>query len=280
MRRVELGARWRVFTAAIMFVLGLWTPAPLDTLTRFAMAVMLGLACAAVWVFVSIALERGLAFMPEKTWTAFSLVRPMFLSNTFALAVGRGTLIGLTLLGAETAIIRFTQLRLHSYLDGYFHILLPPQYLLIWWPWADRLLDALFQTLAIGLLMGLMLAVSYRGIRWRPGAVIVAALAMALTGVHWSMAGIEPARLQIAVLFIDYLVLAFAFAAYDLLTMFVAFFTFAFLWGEYYNILASIEHSGELVLIALWIAAVIAGVALASRTRIQQEYKKFSAAVG
>ena len=278
MRRVELGARWRVTTTAIMFVLGLWTPAPLDSLTRFAMAILLGLACAAVWLFVSIALELGLASMPEKTWTAFSLVRPVFLSNTFALAVARGTLIGFVLLGAETAIVHSS--RLHSYLDGYFHVILPPQYLLIWWPWADRLLDALFQTLGIGLLLGLILAVSYRVIRWRPGAVIVAALAMALTGVHWSMGAIEPPSLQIALLFFDYLVLAFAFAAYDLLTMLVAFFTFAFVWGEYYNILGSLDHSGEYVVLALWIAAVVVGVGLASRARVQQHYKKFSAAVG
>lgn len=280
MRRVELGARWRLGTTAIMFVLGVWTPSPLDSLTRVAMAILLGLACAAVWLFVSIALELGLAAMPEKTWTAFALVRPMFLSNAFALAVGRGTLIGFALLGEETAVIRLTQLHLHSYLDGYFHIILPPQYLLIWWPWADRMLDALFQTLGIGLLLGLILAMSYRSIRWRPGAVVVAALAMALTGVHWSMGAIEPARLQIAVLFFDYLVLAFAFAAYDLLTMLVAFFTFAFVWGEYYNILASLDHSGEYVVIALWAVAVVIGVGLASRTRVQQQYKKFSAAVG
>jgi len=216
--------------------------------------------------------------MPDKTWTAFSLVRPMFLSNTFALAVGRGTLIGLALIGLETAIVRVSLL--HGYLDGYFHIILPPQYLLIWWPWADRLLDALFQTLGIGALLGLMLAVSYRVIPWRPAAVAIAAAAMALTGVHWSMGAIEPPFLQIGILFLDYLVLAFAFAAYDLLTMFVAFFTFAFLWGEYYNILGSLDHSGEFVAIALWIAAVVVGVSLASRSRVQQHYKKFSAAVG
>jgi hypothetical protein len=276
---VPLGARWRVATCAMMFILGLWTPFPFDSLSRVATGVLLGLACATLWFFLSVALEDCLRSMPEKTWTAFSLVRPMFLSNTFALAIGRGTLVGLSLLGIETAIIRLTQLHLHGYLDGYFHIILPPQYL-AWWPYGDRLFDALFQTLSIGCLMGLMLGVCFRLIRSRPAAVLAAAAAMALTGIHWSMGTVEPAWVQVSVLFLDYLVLAFAFAAYDLLTMLVAFFTFAFLWGEYYNILASLERTGEYFLIALWIVAVIVGIGLASRSRVRQQYKKFSAAVG
>lgn len=238
-RRVDPAARWRTTLCILAFLAfggSSWFLSSFSYFNdKFAWSFGSGLIGAGGWLLGSIALETQIGkTQAPKMYTLMWVCGRRVLSEPCGLAILRGALVGLALLGIDAVAIWVATEQLGAYLDPYQHIYVLGRTLNgAESPVAAVLALGGMQALGIGSLVALVGSVSERVLAqaWMRG-VIPAAL-LAISGVHLSMASIQPFYWTIILLFIDYFILVLTFRRFDLLTLFTAILTFAFCWANY-----------------------------------------------
>jgi protein kinase-like protein len=195
------------------------------------------------------------------------------------LSILRGSLIGLTLLGADTLMLwiatTFFAARLSMIHVGLMGGVINGSA----WPVGIVVGVCVLQMAAFSLLVAFADAVAER-VPMRPWlAMTVAAALLAATGIRVSMAAVQPVPFIVLTLCVDYGLLLVAFRAFDLLTLSAAIGTFA-LWWANYPLLVMQQPTGA---IGPWIAFVVWGLlvsiatAHAFRTGLRHGYRRVAA---
>jgi hypothetical protein len=288
-RTVDLMTRWRVIASlfSLFAGLGLGVFYVADgfraTSVMVLVSVSIGLTTAAVWLFGSVACERIVRRSDAWRLASFaSLFGLKALPPACGLAVVRGTLIGLCILGVDAigvwAATTFLGARLGEDSILFF---LGPLLSGARWPLVVLLVFASLEAFAIGLLVAFFGAVGER-ISTRGWACVFApALLLALGDVHFSMAAIQPYYWTMTLLFVDYVLLFFAFSRFDLLTVVTALFTFAFCSANYSMVVMfrQIGPVEEWAAFVVWGLCVAGAATVAFQKRLRTAFGRMSAAV-
>ncbi|MGH9788180.1 MAG: hypothetical protein ACRD4U_05700, partial [Candidatus Acidiferrales bacterium] len=173
--------------------------------------------------------------------------------------------------------------RLGMRLDSLTHVMCQAwPYLGTSWPGGHLVLDALSQTVAVGLIIA-FLASFLAGFVRRIWATIFGAAALAAVfAVHpfISLGAVQPYHWKLAVLLVGYLLLAWVFMRFDLLTLMAAVFTFAFWWWNY-RLLVMFEPTGARdpwLAFAVWGLVVGAAAAISFQVPLRATYRRLAAA--
>src|SRR5262249_35645347 len=131
-QRVDLRSRWRIIVVAFFgfmwgWLIWLTMMAPLipsvGSSTALITTVLLGLAYGFLTFFALIPIEQAIrSTAPAKFSTFLHLLDRKVVSESCGLAVLRGTLIGLGLLGIDTFLVWLATARLGSSLDSFYAI--------------------------------------------------------------------------------------------------------------------------------------------------------------
>jgi len=283
-RRVNLLARWRIVVACIGLLLGMWFIGVGIGEDAPVMAIVgLGIACALAGFFGSITLERGFSKVGAARIVSFlRLFDGGAASEPCGLAVLRGTLLGLALLGVEAALIWLGMDRFGTRADIYYHNERQAWLLSRWWPGGQVLVYSLFQGMGLALIIGFVVSLAQRFTR-RPWVVAVLTAALvAGCGIPWSLGRIQPNSWMVVLLFLDYLILVWTLLHYDLLTLCAAMFTFAFCL-ENYSMLSMLEPTGapgEWLAFGIWGLLVGLAALVAAQSSVRSAYRRVAAAFG
>ncbi len=256
----------------------------LDVAFRIMMGLMVGLAIAVASFFLSIALER---FVRRVTATKLFTYARVFgrgaASEPCGLAVLRGTLVGLALLGLDTVLVWAATTYLRGRLDSFAHsILQMGTFLGSSFPAVHLAPYSLYQSLAVVVGVPIFVSLVTRWVR-RPALAIVLAAALegvALTSPLFNIGSVQPYHLKVLVLFVDCLLLAWTFSRYDVLTVFVAAFTFAFCWENYLLLVVwqSLGPLAEWVAFGVWGLVVLTAVVIAFQSPLRSGYRRVATA--
>lgn len=290
--QVELGARWRMVMTALYLLIGIWTSGRMpwaadpDTspVVLMFLTMILAVAMAFIWFFGSIALERAVRRAdPARFASVVRFFDRRLLSEPCGLALLRGTLLGLTLLGVDTFLVSTGTTRLGMRLDSLTHLMcLAWPYLRTSWPSAHLILDALAQAVAVGWIIAFLASFLAGFVRRSWESIFGAAALAAVFAVHpfISLGAVQPYQWKLAVLLLSYLFLTWVFIRFDLLTLLAAVFTFAFWWVNY-RLLVMFEPTGagdQWLAFAVWGVAVAAAAAIAFQAPLRSTYRRLAAA--
>ena len=291
-RQVELGVRWRTVMTALYFVLGIWTSGRMpwagdpdsDPVVLIFLTMILAVAMAFIWFFGSIALERAVRRADPARFASFvRFFDRRILSESCGLALLRGTVLGLILLGVDTFLVSIGTTRLGMRLDSLTHVMCQTwPYLRTSWPGGHLVLDGLAQTVAVGLIIAFIASLLAGFVRRSWGTVLAAAPLAAVFAVHpfISLGAVQPYHWKLAVLLAGYLFLAWVFVRFDLLTLMAAVFTFAFWWWNY-RLLVMFEPTGagdQWLAFAVWGLLVAAAASIAFQATLKSSYRRLAAA--
>lgn len=285
-RRVAQGAPWRTAIAAVSFIgaagfASYTTSRPEGVGINMASSIAIGLLYAIVVFLGSIALEVLVRrTRAQKLGTLIALFAPRLGREAPALAVVRGTCIGLMLLGADTCAIWLGTTYFGARLSPIYIGLLGGLINGVAWPVGLVVFTALVQVTGIGLLVAGAGSIAERlpGQRWI--GVVCAAGLLAALGIRDSMGTVLPAYWTWLVLFVDYVILVSAFRRFDLLTVCVAIGTFAFWWANYplfvmQQPIGAVGPKGGFV---VWGVMVAVAAALAFQASLRRGYRRVAAA--
>jgi len=291
-RQVELGARWRTVMTAVYFVLGIWTSGRMpwaadpdsDPVMLIFLTMILAVAMAFIWFFGSIALERAVRRADPARFASFvRFFDRRILSEPCGLALLRGSVLGLILLGVDTFLVSIGTARLGMRLDSLTHVMCQAwPYLGTSWPGGHLVLDGLAQAVAAGLIVALIASLLSGFVRRSWGTVLAAAPLAAVFAVHpfISLGAVQPYHWKLAVLLVGYLFLAWVFVRFDLLTLMATVFMFAFWWWNY-RLLVMFEPTGardQWLAFAVWGLVVAAAAAIAFQATLKSNYRRLAAA--
>jgi hypothetical protein len=291
-RQVELGARWRTVMTALYFVLGIWMSGRMpwagdsdsDPVVLIFLTMILAVAMAFIWFFGSIALERAIRRADPARFVSFvRFFDRRIVSEPCGLALLRGAVLGLILLGVDTVLVSTGTTRLGMRLDSLTHVMCQAwPYLTTSWPGGHLVLDALAQTLAVGLIIAFLASVLAGLLRRTWAAVMSAGALAAVFAVHpfISLGAVQPYHWKLAVLLVGYLFLAWVFVRFDLLTLMAAVFLFAFWWWNY-RLLVMFEPTGardQWLAFVVWGLLVLAAAAIAFQVPLRSTYRRLAAA--
>lgn len=285
-RRVDPRARWRVFHTLSGFAIGAWLASVTfsGVALRIMMGLFVGLGMAVGYFFLAIALEQFVRRMgATKLLTYARVFGRGAASEPCGLAVLRGTLVGLALLGLDTVLVWAATTNLRGRLDSYPHSGSQlAAFLGSSFPVLHVTLHSLCQSLSIIVLVPIFVSLVTRWAR-RPALAIVLAAALAgaaLASPLFNIGSVQPYHLKVLVLFVDCLLLAWTFNRYDVLTVFVAAFTFAFCWENYLLLVVwqSLGPVEEWVAFGVWGLVVLAAVAIAFQSPLRSGYRRAAAA--
>jgi len=288
-RFVNPTARWRVFHVVAGFAGGAWMGSIIlfqELALKFIFGLILGLAIALGTFFLTIALERFVRrFAATKLSTYVRLFGRGALSPPCGLAVLRGTLVGLALLGLDTLLVWVVTTNLRGRLDTSSHSFLQTvAFLGSSFPALQLILHTLYQGLSLVSILPILASLTTRLVRqpWL-SVVLTAGLAGAtLTSPLFNMGSVQPYHLKVVVLFLDFVVLAWTFSRYDMLTLLAAVFTFAFCWQNHLLLVIKepLGAVAEWITFGVWGALVLlaAGIAFqaalrAARQRLAQAFE-------
>jgi len=291
-QQVELGARWRTVMTALYFLLGIWMSGRMpwagdpdsDPVVLIFLTTILAVAMAFIWFFGSIALERAVRRVSPAKFASFvRFFDRRLLSEPCGLALLRGTLLGLLLLGVDTVLVSTGTARLGMRLDSLTHVICQAwPYLQTSWPSAHLAFDLLAQTFAVGLIIAFL--ASFLAGFVRRGWVIVLGTAVltAVFAVHpfIALGAVQPYQWKLVVLLFVYGFSAWVFVRFDLLTLLAAVFTFAF-WWENYRLLVMFEPTGardQWLAFAVWGLLVAAAASIAFQATLKSSYRRLAAA--
>jgi len=284
MRTVDLTARWRVVNVVAVFVAAASVLPPLPSgAARIVLATFGGLGIALVMFFWTIVLERSIRRVGPQFSTWVRLFDRRALSEPCALAILRGTLIGLALLGLDAVLVWMGTNYLGMRLDGVTQIFIPAALLLNNpWPIAPAVQNALFQAYVFVLLVGFLASFVARFVRrpWLATLIAAALVAAIAPGPFLNMGAVQPYHLKVLVLFPGLLVLAWTFASFDLLSVASAAFTFAFCWLNYF-LLVVFEPTGPVgpwIALGVWGLFVLGTAAIVFQSSIRAARQRLAAA--
>lgn len=281
--RVQLGARWRKNIVALVSVLSAWfaLEAGESLVSRLIFSSAIGLLLGVTTLFVSVAVEHGIRKHAPAKLTSFlqlfGLKRAMEAASGFAIV--RGSLLGVALLGLETALIWLGTSRLGMWLDKIavvgrgWELITPSRHVYM-------------MSLVIGetLLMGFVLVPVAVYVASRLSsrvwlAVLLAAVLGAASDLHVTMAAVQPNLFKIAFLFLTYLALAWVFVRFDLLTLLWTVFTYSLLWQNYRLLVLRepIGTTGEWIVFVVWGAIVAVFATAAFRSPLRAAYQRVAA---
>jgi serine/threonine protein kinase len=286
MKRVDLRVRWRKGMCVLLFILGGWWGARvfggLEGQFAIFVASLMALSFTFIGFFALIALERlVLKVGPAKLSTFIRLFDRRVATEPCGLAILRGTLIGIALLGIETFMVWTGTSYERMWLDSGTHILWAGISVGETWPSARIILSALFQTLTVGVVIVFAWSLVTRFSRrlW-VGGWIAAILAAATIG-GGSMGAVKPPLWQIVLLGFDCIVLVWTLTRFDVLTFVAAVFTFAFCW-QMYPLLIMFQRAGaaqEWGAFMLWGLFVLAAAAVAFQSFLRASYQRVKLAL-
>ena len=234
---------------------------------------------------VNVFQQRGtvgmvLRVIPAKILTFARLFDRRVATEPCGLAILRGTLVGIALLGVQTFLVWAGTTYVRMWLDSETHILEAGITLSSLWPSADALLCALFQTASVAPFLVFIGPVAMRFARRTGVAVFIAAALAAVATGGITMGVVKPYPWQLVLLGLDYVVLAWTFARFDVLTLIVTVFTFAFCW-QMYPLLVIFEPAGaaqEWGAFILWGVFVLAAAAVAFQSSLRAGYRRLAEA--
>ncbi|MFQ5778162.1 MAG: protein kinase [Terriglobia bacterium] len=285
-RSVQLGARWRVVLVAATCVIAAGMApisSELETGAFVLRSVTFGLAMALLMFFVLIALEWSVRRASPARFASFPrLFDRRVVSEPCGLAIVRGSLIGLALLGADALLVSLATAKLPMWLANRPHVVTPAMFVGSAWPSVSVVLFEIIKALLTMIWLGFLASIVARFVR-RGWAVVVvaAALSAPFLAVPVSpFASVQPYHWKLLLLVVDCLVLAWAFTRFDLLTLLVTMFTFAFCWQNY-SLLVMLEPTGALtqwIAFALGGLIVLAAAIVAFQTQLRAGYRRVAAA--
>lgn len=279
-RRVNPFAPWRVIVTGTSFLLGGWfirmeEGAPLPGMAA------LGLVFALASFFGSMTLERTFSKVaPARLASFLRLFDRRVASEPCGLALLRGALVGVTLLGVEGFLIWLLTPSLGIRADVYYHIENQASMLNRWWPGGQILIYSLFQGLGTGFVISFLASIALRFTR-RTWVVVLLTAALAAAGdIHWSLGRIQPNHWMVALLFIEYLILVWALLRYDILTLCAAVFTFTLCLENWSiaSMLSPVGAPGEWLAFGIWGLLVALAALAAARSAVRRAYRRVAAA--
>ncbi len=252
--------------------------------TAIVVTVVAGLAGALLMFFVIIPVEwaaRRLA--PHKLSTLVRIFDRRAASAPCGLAICRGTLIGLALLGLDMFLLWTSTNMMGARLDS-FALIYIQSHLFLSNSWPGPLLVAapLFVALIIFIIVTFLVSLLARVMRGPWFALILAAvLSAAIFPVTGSTIGpVQPYYVKVLVLLFEFLILSWAFFKFDALTLLTAGLTLSF-FGQNYALLVMLRPTGafdERVAFAIWGLFVIAAAAVAFQSSLMSAYRRAAAA--
>ena len=280
--RVHAAARWRAVVAVPAFVTGLsyvvvFMSFP-ATMTYFIAAVGFGFIGALMWVLGSIALEGLLArTKPGAFRSLIALAGRRIRTPIVVLAIVRGTLVGLTVLGVDALAVWVMTTFAGAWPDT-FQIGTVSRALSLQWPVAVVLTLAALQMMDLGLIVCFIVAIVDRFTSARWVRVILATALLTASGIGIAMGRVEPYYWRLTVLAIDFFVLVLAFRRFDVLTILVANFTIAFCWALYplYVVLQQSGAAWVLTAAFAWTAIIAAALVIAFQQKLAFAYRRLS----
>ncbi len=265
---VDLGARWRVLTSALVSVGSIWllSKSPLTSSAKVFLLPTFGIANGVTSFFALIPAELSVRRLaPAKLVSLVRLFTRAAASEPCALAILRGSCVGLALLGADTFLVWLVTSHLSrsaGWLDGFPHITVRALGFLSS-PWSSvHVLYAVLQVFVITLLVPLSTTFMARLMRRSWLALLAAGVlgVLIVPAPFSSMGAVQPYHWKAVLLLFDFLVLAWTFTRFDVLTLAWAAFTFAFCW-ENYHLLVMLLPAGVL---EPWIAYAVFGLFVAA----------------
>lgn len=281
-RLVNPRARWRTVIVAFSFVMGGFVAWNLfyfyGTLIAIMISGICGTAFAVLTFFGSVAAERSLRSVgPAKLANFAGLFEGRLLSEPCGLALLRGTLIGLALLGADTFLVWVGTSHLGTRLNVFPHVWAGPAL----GPFISLFIlpRALFEFVNLGLLTAFVTASVARFVRSFWLAIFLGA-ALAAAGVSGDlfikMGSVEPYAAKVFFLMLDFLILTWTFIHFDVLTLSWAVFTFMFC-ADNHRLLVMFEPTGALEQWISFVAfglVVLAAASIAFQSTLRTGYRR------
>jgi hypothetical protein len=236
-----------------------------------------------IMFFILVALERAIHKIgPHKLTTTSRLFGRTVTSVSCGLAVLRGTLIGLTVLGIDSLLVwvatrylgmsingtmlTFTEVYLNSPLAGIqralFAVLLAP------------LLAAY-----MGWLGSLALGLTKRA--WQATVLSTVAVVAILPIYHIlpTASLLQPTLAKLPLLFLEIVIVMWAFVRFDFLTLLASLATFLFCSGSYFALQLLPKAPQEVAMIGAWLLVVCAAVAITFQSQIGILYDRLRSAL-
>lgn len=272
-RQVALNARWHVaFIGLATFMgiyLGLTAVHEVGGFTAVIVAVMVGIAFAFVGFFFLVAFERAIRrIWPNKLSSLVRVFDRRAISEPCGLAILRGALIGLALLGLDSFLVWLGTTHLRMWLDSALLTMDPPRSAMIGAGWSVTFVTVkeFYAGGSVALVLAFLASFLARLVRPRWLAMVLAAVLAAIFNVSLliNMGAVQPYAGKLAILFLECLLLALAFSRFDVLTILWAAFTFAFCWADYY-LLVMFEPTGAF---EEWMAFAVFGLFVAAAAAV------------
>ncbi len=289
-RLVDPSARWRMAFVGFMFLFGMYSGVLAIALggggPSLLTAVFFGVAFAFGVFFDLVAVERSMRRVwPAKLSSLIRLFGHETKSEPCGLAILRGTLVGLGLLGVDALLVWIGTRHLGMRLDGLTQTVEPARSAMIGTGWSVGFVATkeLFQAATVGVIVSFFASFFARLARRRWLALFAAAIlaAVCIPGPFFNMAAVQPYPGKLAFLTLECLVLAWALARFDVLTVMWAVFTFAFCWANY-TLLVMFEPTGafeEWAGFAVFTLFVAAAAVIAFKSPLRAAYRRAVAAV-
>ncbi len=287
---VHQGARWRIVMVVLYFLAAGWFVFAWGVLGATAIPggrffhLFTGLAFALLAFFVSVAFERSVRRLaPAKFLSFIQLFDGKGVSEPCGLAILRGTLLGLALLGADAFVVWTGTSYLRMRLDSITRVAFPGwKFLSSPWPSANVVLYSLLFGLTITIVTAFFVSLFARFVRRSWLAVLIAAAfaAVCLASPLISLGGVQPYYWKVLLVLLDCLLLVWTFIRFDVLTLLWAALTFAFCM-ENYTLLVIFEPTGatdQRIIFAVWGLFVVAAGIVAFRVPLRAGLRRVATA--
>lgn len=289
-RLVDIGARWRIAFVGFTFYIGLYSGSlvthPVGGVGMIFASIIFGVAFAFLAFFLSVAFERAIRRVwPGKLTSLAWLFDRRAASETCGLAILRGTLVGLGLLGVDAFMVWAATTHLGMRLDPVMLRVEPARTAMIATGWSVAFVTSkeLFQGLAVAVIVTFLASFLARLARRRWLALAGAAVLAAVTipGPVFNMAAVQPYPGKLVILALECLLLVWVLSRFDVLTVIWVVFTFGFWWANYYLLLmfeptGAAEQWMAFAVFGLFVAA--AGV-IAFQSPLRVAYRQAATAV-
>ncbi len=285
-QNLDVNARWRTITLALLFVLGVWETWRIfmrqDVWFRLIFSTTLGLASAgAGWLMCNVVEWSVRRAAPHRLSNFVALFGRGAASKPCGLAILRGTFIGLALLGINSFLIWLATNHLGMRLDSFTNITMQTErFLRTLWPIAHIFLSACSGMLDLGFTIAFLASFPARFLRWSWLAASLLTAMVALAPPVMNIVAVEPYHLRIFLSVVPCLVLVWTFTRFDFLTLLWAIFTLAF-WWENYSMLVILEKTGSLedwIAFAVWGLFVMAAAAVAFKLPLRAAFRRAATA--
>jgi hypothetical protein len=278
--QVDLRSRWRIVISvvgAVMAASVFWMAmnranAPLVVTTAAVVNAVIG--CTLLNFISLIALEREV----EKTgsFRLLTTVRAFgrgFAAEPTGLAVIRGTLIGLIVLGLDAVLVWLSIHHLGMFMDAA-TLGFVEAYHNYAWPAVHHMILVIGLTPMLAAFIAWLAALPAYSIRRSWLRVLIAGLLVAIVLPGYPFVGtaslLQPYPLKALIVLFESIVFIWSFLRFDFLTLMISTVTFAFCSGNYFflQVLQPTGSVQEKLVFAVWIAFVMAGIAVAYQRRI------------